>query len=104
MEKVTITRIWRGEKETKFGLRPKIAIQTSQHGEQWLSTFRVKGTENWKEGDEVTIEVEQNGEYLNFTPVVPNFETRLTALESAVFGSKAEALSQNVDEPTDEPF
>lgn len=66
MTKVQLTRVYRGEQETKKGLLPKIGIKTTTHGDKWLSSFQVRGTEAWKEGDEVDIEIEEKGQYLNF--------------------------------------
>jgi hypothetical protein len=69
MSKVTITRVYRGEQQTKKGLLPKIGIKTTAHGDKWLSSFQVPGTESWKEGDEVDIDIEENGQYLNFRQI-----------------------------------
>lgn len=46
----------------------RVTIQTDQHQKQWLSGFAYQGSPilNWKVGDEVDIEVTQNGQYLNF--------------------------------------
>ena len=71
--KVTITRISKKEKVSAKG-KPftSLGLQTQEHGDKWLSGFDGKETRNWKIGDTVEIEVEQNGEYLNFTvPKLP---------------------------------
>lgn len=64
--KVTITKIYRGKQQTKFGQKDKIAIKTDQHGDKWVTGFDQKAiTQNWNEGDIVDVTVKQNGEYLN---------------------------------------
>lgn len=44
-----------------------LRIQTNEHGAAWLSGFENESTKAWKEGDTVEIEIEKNGEYLNFS-------------------------------------
>jgi hypothetical protein len=46
----------------------RVGIQTEQHGKRWLSGFAYQGSPilNWKSGDEVEIEIEEKGQYLNF--------------------------------------
>ena len=70
----TITKIIRSDKSkdgkpfmTKDG-RPytRVAIQTKEHGSKWLSGFENFTTKNWTEGQEVEIDVEVKGDYLNF--------------------------------------
>lgn len=71
---VTITKIHRSDKSkdgkpfiNKNGLAyTRLAIQTREHGQKWLSGFDSKMTADWQEGQEVDIEVTENGEYLNF--------------------------------------
>ena len=74
METVKITKIYRSMKDkngnplkTKDG-RPyeRVAIKTTQYGDKYISGFGGKGNLEWKEGDEVQIEISENGEYLNF--------------------------------------
>lgn len=103
METVRLTRVFRKEKETRYGVKPQLSIQTEQHGDDWLSTFNVRGTDAWQDGDEVQIEVTRNGDFLNFKPVVshvgssnPNLEARVEKLEKAVFPAKAkEEVAEN---------
>lgn len=95
MSQVTLTRVFRKNIETKYGVKPNLSIQTDKHGDKWLSTFKVDGTASWKEGDTVDINVKENGEFLNFEPAGANrpgtntnVEERLSRLEVAVFGQK----------------
>lgn len=88
---VIIERVFRKNVETKYGIKPNVAIKTNQHGDKWLSTFKVDGTEDWKDGDTVNIEVQQKGDYLNFVPQTAGSNSdlaeRVAKLESAVFGN-----------------
>lgn len=45
----------------------KLALKCNEHGDKWLSGFDGKETQGWREGDTVNVEIEQNGEYLNFS-------------------------------------
>lgn len=75
MEKHTLTFV--GRYTTKKDGTPLVSstgkpytslrIKTNAHGDQYLSGFDNAATKNWKVGDEVEIEVEQKGEYLNFS-------------------------------------
>lgn len=92
--KVTLTRVARADKEIKGKVVPTIGIQTKEHGDKWLNSFKLKGTENWKDYDVVDIEVtekEVNGKiYLNFNPaepIDPRVDARLARLEKEVFKS-----------------
>lgn len=72
MEKqVTIKAVSRREKTSSSG-KPftSVGLKTVEYGDKWLSGFGNKDNASWKEGDKVTILVEQKGEYLNFT--MPN--------------------------------
>lgn len=95
MSEVTLTRVFRKDVETKYGIKPKLSIQTDKHGESWLSTFKVAGTENWNEGDVVNINVQEKGDFLNFVPVGvssnassnnSDLALRVERLEAHVFG------------------
>lgn len=90
--KVTLTRVARADKEIKGKLVPTIGIKTKEHGESWLNSFKLKGTENWNDGDVVEISVVEkvvNGKtYLNFEaeqPIDPRLEARFQRLEKEVF-------------------
>lgn len=83
--KVHLTKIHRGEIETKYGKKEKIGIKTEEYENRWLTSFNVRGTENWQEGNVVNISVEQKGQYLNFRfPLdkIDLLEERVEALEN----------------------
>lgn len=75
MSEVTLVRVLRTTQETKYGVKPKLVIKTEQHGDKWLSTFKMAGTENWAEGDTVRINVQEKGDFLNFEPVAEAAQT-----------------------------
>ena len=93
MTKVTITRVFKGMKETKYGSKLSVGIQTKENGEgKWLSTFKTTPEmENWKEGDVVEINITENKGFLNFDTGLPTQasgqEERIQKLEKAVFGT-----------------
>ncbi len=101
-EKLTITKIFRGNVTTKYGDKEKISIKATQRGDSWISTFKTKGTENWKEGDTVeAFVVEKNG-YLNMSVEEPqadlqNILSRVTALEKVVFKDTKEVKPNDDD-------
>ena len=125
MLKTQLTAVFRKTKETRYGMKPQLSIKVAEHGDKWLSTWSVRGTEGWAIGDTVAINVEQNGDFLNFKPVsadaVANagLEERVKRLEDQVFGAQtaskpataptepviqAEDLPDNWDESTDDGF
>lgn len=65
---VTITQVSRKERTAKSG-KPytSLGLKTNEHGDKWLSGFGNKDNADWKAGDTVEIDVEQKGEYLNFS-------------------------------------
>ena len=106
MKKYTITRIWKGIKETKFGNKPTVRLQVMEHGDTWLSTFKVTpAMDNWKEGDAVELNVSEKNGYLNFdTQSNPQSELadRVAKLEQAVFGNKVAEKVVDISEPASE--
>lgn len=91
---------------TKDG-RPysRIGIQTDVHGAMWLSGFAGEQTKYWKEGDTVHIEVEENGQYLNFKPLskLDLLEARVEKLEQMMQGTPEMPVVES-EEPVDLPF
>src|SRR3990167_2050484 len=67
----------------------RLALQTKEHGANWLSGFGNQYNQNWREGDIVEIEVttvEKEGKhYLNFRSLgkLELLERRVIALEDA---------------------
>lgn len=103
METLKLTYVNRKQVETKYGIKPQLVIKADEYGDEYLSTFNVKGTEGWEPGVEVQVEVTKNGDFFNFKPVgVPlstskpssDLEKRVEKLESAVFGQEKEASVQ----------
>lgn len=102
-----MTRVFRKDQETRYGIKPKISIQTKEHGDKWLSTFKTRGTENWTEGMEVVINVQEKGDFLNFDPIfkdgIPtiaptsDLTPRIEALEKSVFGAVQSEIKTDVE-------
>lgn len=72
--KYTITNVRRYSKDkdgnplkTKTG-KPyeRVNIQVQEHGDKWISGFGNSRNKNWQSGEEVEIDVKENGQYLNF--------------------------------------
>lgn len=109
MEKVTITKAYRQDKDkegkplmTKTG-KPyeKLALKTKEYGENtWLSGFSNKTNEKWTEGSVVEVTItkqERDGKvFYNFeTPKAEDILTaRVSALELDVLNLK-KALASN---------
>lgn len=100
IQKVTLSFINRTDKDkngnplvTKTG-KPysRLSIKTIQHGDKYLSGFSDGWNQGWKLGDEVSIDVTQNGQYLNFGKV--NMEAvlldRVNSLEAKMIQVVAE--------------
>jgi hypothetical protein len=73
---VTITALKDTERTSQRTGKPFTSrgIKTAEHGEKWLSGFAGKDNASWKVGDTVEIEVEQKGEYLNFSTPKGSFQ------------------------------
>ena len=69
MISVTITAVSRKEKVSTRTNKPftSLGLKTREHGEKWLSGFGNASNAGWKVGDTVDIEVEQKGDFLNFS-------------------------------------
>lgn len=89
--KATLTRVYISDKDkngvpftAKATGKPysKLSFKCVEHGDKWLSGFKGRENENWKEGDVVDVIVKQNGEYLNFD--VPKAEDKLAMRVSAL--------------------
>lgn len=112
MSEVTLTRVYRGTQETKYGIKDKVSIQTQEHGDKWLSMFVPSGagdpTADWKEGDVVKIDISEKGDFMNFkvsggaskasAPASPALEARVVKLEEAVFGGAKVTASMPAEE------
>lgn len=74
MTKLTLTRVFTTDKNkdgtplmSKAG-KPytKMSIKAKEYGDKWISGFKNKQNEGWKDGDIVEAIIKENGEYLNF--------------------------------------
>jgi hypothetical protein len=115
--KVTIEKIFRGEQETKFGMRNKIGLKVREHDiiledgspanvdDKYLTMLAKpeldNGTETWETGQQVEVAVTEKGGYFNFRVVGFSVEDRLKKLEEAVFGAKVVTESSDDINPDD---
>ena len=110
MEKLTITKVYRTDKNkkgepylTQDGRSyTRLSIQTKEHGQKWLSGFGNDKNSGWKMGDIVEVIVEQKGDFLNFSmpKIVDALEERVAKLEADV---KALLSYMLADKPGEEP-
>lgn len=73
---VKIQKISRKEREIRNGkqagtTKMSVSIMTEQYKDKWLGGWEDDVNKDWKEGDDVDVQIEQNGEYLNFKAVKP---------------------------------
>ena len=77
MAKITLTKVFRSNKDKegkeligKNG-RPyeKLGLKAQEYGDRWISGFGNRTNQNWKEGDQVEVEIEEKGQYLNFKTI-----------------------------------
>ena len=88
----------------------RLGIKTQEHGDKWLSGFENRESANWQEGDTVDIEVEPNGQYLNFKTLseMDKVWKMLTYLQKQIhdlrrnFGEADETEIPKVNEELDE--
>ncbi len=64
-EVVTIKRIYRDEKNGKFGPSTLTSIYTNEYPDTRMSSFQ-KGLDGLKEGDKLNIEIQKKGDFTNF--------------------------------------
>jgi hypothetical protein len=102
--KVTLTKVFRGEQETPYGLRTKVGIKIQEEdiiledgrsanvADKWLTMLAkpgtTTGTEEWETGASVEIEISEKKGYYNFKVVGNSLEDRVKKLEDTVFGAK----------------
>lgn len=111
--KITLTRVFSTDKNkdgtplmSKLG-KPysKMSVKCVEHGDKWLSGFKGRENEHWKEGDQVDVIVKQNGDFLNYE--VPKAEDKLamrvSALEVDVMQLKNALASKGVAAPVVAP-
>lgn len=100
IQTVTIKSIARNEKTSKAGKKyTSLGFKCAEHGDKWVNGFGNKSNADWKEGDEVKVDIKEvvSGDktYLNFDMV--NVESilieRVATLE-AVVKSQAETINK----------
>ena len=76
---LTIVKISRKPKETKYGLKTSIGLLTKEYGERWLNGWGDNNNASWQPNQSVEATVEQNGEYLNFKAIPPSVSPNTTS-------------------------
>lgn len=99
MPKLTITKLYINDKGKdgkpfmgKNGPYSKIAIKTQEYGpDKYVTGFVGAWNANWRVGDVVDCDIEENGDFLNMKRPDPlaALEKRVKLLELAVFVSAA---------------
>ena len=88
--KYKLTKVFTTEKDkegnplkTKDG-RPytRMALKVEEYGDKWISGFMNPSNKFFKEGQQVEINIEQKGEYLNFS--MPNVWDAIKELRQKV--------------------
>ena len=74
MALLTIVKISRKPKETKYGLKTSVGLLTKEYQERWLSGFEDDNNKSWQAGMTVEATVEQNGDWLNFKATKPSVD------------------------------
>lgn len=66
---LTITQISRKNKTSAKSGKPfeSVGIKCQEYGDRWISGFGRADNKSWKVGDTVDVNVEEKGEYLNFS-------------------------------------
>ena len=113
---VTLTKVFRDNVDTRYGMRAKVAIQVDapEYRDRWISALlqpnRTFGTENWEPGDIVSIDISTKGDFLNFKPngaaaisSGPSIEERVSKLEASVFGEGPVTVQGDVIQTDDLP-
>lgn len=91
--KVTITQIARNNKTSKAG-KPYVSlgIKCNEYGDKFINGFGNKGNEHWKVGDTVEVEIEQKGEYLNFSMPTHTKTAEASNEQMALINRKLDAI------------
>lgn len=116
-QKLKVTKVYRGQQDTKYGKKDKVAIKTEEYGEKWLSCFVTGPTRQFldtiNEGDTIEVEVTTKGDFVNFKPLtsapsqdLEELKNRITKLEDAVFGAPEDSADEppKMDVPPEEDF
>ena len=92
--KITLTQIARNNKTSKAGKQyVSVGIKCNEYGDKFINGFGNKDNSEWKVGDTVEVEVEQKGEYLNFSmPTRTVKSTGMTEEQSALIHRKLDAI------------
>lgn len=119
MEKLTITKVYRSNKDKKGNLLKtsdgreytRLAIKTKEYGDRYVSGFGNDKNSSWNVGDTVEVVIEQKGEYLNFsmpkekdvlTERIDVLEKKVKELEHTIY-SNPNIIKDDSSELEEEP-
>lgn len=96
MEKLTLTFVKRTPKVSERTGKPftSLSIKCEEYPNKWLSGFDGKETASWKEGDVVEADVEEKGQYLNFS--VPRAPKAYPAPQGAPQSGDTEKIAREI--------
>lgn len=83
---ITIKAISRKPKETQYGIKTSVGIKSSEYGDRWLNGWADEINQNWKNGDQVEVSIEENNGYLNFKAIKPSVQPQQIAPQAPQSG------------------
>lgn len=92
---LTITKVYKKERNTKNGPAMSLAVMTKEYGEKWIGGWESELNTNWKIGDQIEATVEQNGQYLNYKIVKPSVAP--TAVQTQAQNFNASIRKDDID-------
>lgn len=92
METITISEINRYNKTSKSTGKPFVSVAIKTSDGRSISGFGNKDNQEWKAGDEVSVDIEQKGEYLNFSMPKGTFQKGGTAPDALRLEAKIDAI------------
>lgn len=92
METITIASINRYPKTSKSTGKPFTSVAIKTQDGRNISGFGNKDNEQWEQGDMVDVEIEQKGEYLNFSMPKGTFQRGGTTPDANRLEAKIDAV------------
>lgn len=118
--KIKIEKILKKEINTKYGPKTMVSVKDA-HTDTWVSGFENAIMDSWQEGQEIEVETEVKGKYINFvfpkgtppsqtvsvSPRMDSIEKKLDKIIALLTGEGLDPHNAMVEEPPvpeDEPF
>lgn len=96
METVTLTRVFRKNVTTSKGAAINLSIKTKEYGDKWISGFQNESNKDWAEGQQVQVEITQNGQYLNYKTIKGAKSSQVSSTEVIYRLKRIEAMLSEV--------